>query len=63
MKEATERSITVGFRKKPKNIFNEIESTTASMVRDGWVLKETLMEDGLGKIHLFFERELVEQEV
>lgn len=58
MKECTERLIKVGFIKDPKKIFDEVESVSAEMIRMGWYLKETCIEDGLGYIHLFFEKKL-----
>ena len=58
MKESAERVIKVGFRRKAKEIFDEIESVSAQMLREGWDLKESCLEDGLGYVHLFFEREL-----
>ena len=58
MKESSEKIIKIGFRKSPKKIFDEIEQVTAEMIRGGWYLRESLMEDGLGYAHLFFEREM-----
>ena len=58
MKECTERVVKVGFKRSPKKVFDEIDSITASMIREGWVLKESFTEDGLGYVHLFFERVL-----
>jgi hypothetical protein len=58
MKEAAERVVKVGFRRSPKKVFDEVEAITAAMVREGWVLRESIMEAGLAKIHLFFEREI-----
>jgi len=58
MKECTEKIVKVGFKKDPKRIFDKVDSITASMVRDGWILKESCLEDGLANIHLFFEREI-----
>jgi len=58
MRECTERIVKVGFRKKPKKVFDEIDMVTAEMIRDGWFLRDTVMEDGLGYVHLFFEREI-----
>lgn len=58
MKECVERIIEVGFSRDPKAIFDEVEQMSAVMIRDGWVLNESLIEDGLGKIHLFFERDI-----
>lgn len=58
MKETTERLIKVGFSRKPKRIFDEVEAVTAEMIREGWELRDTLLEEGLGYIHLFFERDI-----
>jgi len=58
MRECTERTISVGFTKKPRKVFDEIEMVTAEMVRAGWLLRDSLLEQGLGKIHLFFERDI-----
>jgi hypothetical protein len=58
MKECTERVVRVGFKKDPKKIFDKVDSITASMIRDGWRLMESCLEDGLANIHLFFEREI-----
>lgn len=56
MNECAERIVRVGFKRDPKKIFDEVDAVTASMLRDGWVLKESIIEDGLGNIHLFFEK-------
>jgi hypothetical protein len=58
MKECTERVVRVGFKRDPKKIFDQVDSITASMIRDGWKLKESCLENGLANIHLFFEREI-----
>ncbi len=58
MKESAERVIKVGFTKKAKKILDEVEIVSADMIRDGWEFKESCVEDGLGYIHLFFERDL-----
>jgi hypothetical protein len=57
MVEQCEKSIKIGFKKKPAIIFDEIEIVCSRMIADGWALKETCIEDGLGYIHLFFERQ------
>lgn len=59
MKESAERSVKVGFTRSPKKVFDEIEQITAEMVRNGWELKDTMLETGLAYVHLFFEREMV----
>jgi hypothetical protein len=58
MTESAERIIKIGFKKNPKKILDEVEFVSAEMIREGWILKETCIEDGLGGVHLFFEREL-----
>ncbi len=58
MKESTERFVKVGFRRNPKKVFDEVEAVTADMRRKGWILTESVMETGLAKIHLFFQREI-----
>jgi hypothetical protein len=58
VKECAERVVKVGFTRSPKKIFDEIDQVTAEMVRDGWTLRESMIEDGLAYAHLFFEREL-----
>ncbi len=56
MKECLERTIELGFSRDAKLVFDEVEQVSAEMVRNGWVLKDSCVEDGLGQIHLFFER-------
>jgi hypothetical protein len=56
MVERCEKSIKIGYIKKPSIIFDEIEIICNKMIIDGWVLKETCVEEGLGFIHLFFEK-------
>jgi len=58
MKECAERVVEIGFVKSPKKIVDEVEQVTAAMIREGWRLTETCMEDGLGNVHLFFERDI-----
>jgi hypothetical protein len=58
MKESLEKVIELGFRRKPKKILDEVELMTAEMARQGWCLKDTLIEESLGNIHLLFEREI-----
>ncbi|MBN2037081.1 MAG: hypothetical protein JW768_10095 [Chitinispirillaceae bacterium] len=58
MREATERVIELGFTRSPKKVVDEVERVSARMLRQGWALKETLVEDSLGRIHLFFERDI-----
>ncbi|HEX3019038.1 MAG TPA: hypothetical protein VHP36_01995 [Chitinispirillaceae bacterium] len=58
MKTCAEKVIKIGFSRPPKAIFDEVESVTAEMIRQGWYLKDSCIEDGLGFVHLFFEREI-----
>ena len=62
MNESAERIVKVGFMRSPRKIFNDVELITADMLRRGWSLKETVVEEGLGNIHLFFEREMASGE-
>lgn len=62
MKEAAERIIQLGFSRNPGKVVDEVELVTADMIRQGWNLADTLVEEGLGNIHLFFERELPQGE-
>jgi len=59
MKETTEKVIKVGFSRKPKKIFDEADAVTASMVRAGWQLTDSYLEESLGFLHLFFERDII----
>jgi hypothetical protein len=58
LKECTERVIEIGFIRSPKKIVDEVDLVTASMIRSGWRLADSCMEDGLGNVHLFFERDI-----
>lgn len=58
MKECTERVVEVGFSRDAKDIFNEVEQVSAAMIREGWHLNDSCIEDSLGYIHLFFERNI-----
>jgi hypothetical protein len=62
MKECTERIVKLGYVRNPKKVFDKVEFITADMIRQGWVLKDSVVEDGLGNIHLFFEREVTGSE-
>lgn len=60
MKDSCEKVIKVGFSRNPKKIFDEVEAVSAEMIRQGWYLRDSVIEDGLGYVHLFFEREINE---
>ena len=62
MKETAERVIKVGFRRKPADICDEIESVSAEMIRSGFELVDSLLEDSLARAHLFFERTINEND-
>jgi hypothetical protein len=59
MRESAERVVAVGFEKSPKKIVDEVERVTASMIREGWRLADSCVEDGMGNVHLFFERDII----
>ncbi len=62
MKECTERIVEVGFSRDAKLIFDEVEQVSADMIRQGWRLNDSFIEDSLGHIHLLFEREIDNEE-
>ena len=59
MLECVERVVEVGFDREPKLIFDEVDAVKAKMIRNGWKYVNSVIEDGLGNIHLFFEKEVV----
>ncbi len=60
MKEIAEHTIKVGFKRRPSDIFNEVDRLSASMIRQGYSLSDSIIEETLGNIHLVFEREIPE---
>lgn len=58
MKECVEKVVKVGFEREAKLIFDEVEQVSSSMIRDGWKLVDSFIEDSLANIHLMFEREV-----
>jgi hypothetical protein len=58
MKETTERVIRVGLVRDVRKVFNDIESVSAEMIRNGWNLQESCLEECLGNVHLIFERDI-----
>lgn len=48
----------MGFERDAKLVFDEVEQVSAAMKREGWELVDSFIEDGLGNIHLMFERDL-----
>lgn len=61
MRECVERVVKVGFLRSPRKVFDEVERVTAEMVRKGWELSNTCLEESLGNVHLFFERDIDEE--
>jgi hypothetical protein len=57
VKTPEDRFVTAALRKA---VFDEIESITARMVRDGWRMRESFIEECLGNVHLILEREIPE---
>jgi hypothetical protein len=62
MKETTERIIQVGLKRNARKVIDEIESVSARMIRSGWKLQESCMEECLGNVHLIFERDVDERD-
>jgi hypothetical protein len=60
MKETIERVIRVGLVRDVRKVFNDIESVSAEMIRKGWKLQESCLEECLGNVHLIFERDINE---
>jgi hypothetical protein len=60
MKETVERVIRIGLKRDVRKVFDEIESVSAEMIRKGWKLQQSCLEECLGSVHLFFERTLDE---
>jgi hypothetical protein len=58
MKEIAEKIVRVGLKRNAKKVFDEIESVSADMMRNGWKLDTTCFEEGFGRVHLIFERDL-----
>jgi hypothetical protein len=59
MKQRAERVVRLGLTRSPKKVFDEVEQVTARMVRSGWTLRETCVEESMGNIHLLFERDVL----
>jgi hypothetical protein len=58
MQESAERVVEVGFKRRSKDVIDEVERMSAVMIRAGWTLSDTVMEENLGNIHLFFVRDI-----
>jgi hypothetical protein len=58
MKETIERIIKVGLKRDARKVFDEIESISAEMIRNGWELQESCLEECLGNVHLIFQRDI-----
>jgi hypothetical protein len=58
MKETADITVRVGFKRNPKDVFDEIEFASARMIRDGWTVCDSIIEESLGNVHIIFEREL-----
>jgi hypothetical protein len=63
MKETIERVVRVGLVRDVRKVFNDIESVSAEMIRNGWQLQESCLEECLGNVHLIFERDIDESNV
>jgi hypothetical protein len=58
MLEYKEYRIKIGFKREPKDIFDEIEVVTARFIRKGYRLKETVTNDFLEYVDLLFVRDI-----
>jgi hypothetical protein len=58
MKETAEREIKIGMERNPKKVVGEIEKTARQMAARGWRLANTVTDEVMGSVFLFFEREL-----
>jgi hypothetical protein len=58
MRENAERIVKVGLKRDAKTVFDEVDLVTAEMIRGGWRLAESFIEESLGNIHLIFDREI-----
>ena len=58
VREFCEKRIEVGFERNAKNIFDEIESVTASLIRDGWTIEESTIDETMGFIDIIFFRDI-----
>jgi hypothetical protein len=63
MKETIERVVRVGLVRDVRKVFNDIESVSAEMIRNGWQLQESCLEECLGNVHLIFDRDIDESNV
>jgi hypothetical protein len=61
MKETMEKVVRVGLSRNVRKVFDEIESVSAEMIRSGWELRESCIEECLGKVHLIFHRDIDEK--
>lgn len=58
MTETAEREIKIGLEKNAKKTVDEIENTSREMAMNGWKLVNTMTDEVLGSIYLFYEREI-----
>ncbi len=58
MREFCERRIKVGHKRDTKKIFDEIEQVVAKMRRESWILDDSIADELLGYIDIFFYREI-----
>ncbi|MCL2844395.1 MAG: hypothetical protein FWE23_02955 [Chitinivibrionia bacterium] len=58
MLEYKEYRIKIGFKRAPKDIFDEIDLVVARFMRNGYRLKDTIMNDFLEYVDLLFVRDV-----
>ena len=58
MKLYREYRIEVGYSRAAKPIFDELDQTVAKLIREGWIVESTNIDDTLGHIDIIYYREI-----
>ncbi len=58
MRQFCEKRIEVGFDRNAKKIFDEIESVSASLIREGWCIEDSTIDETMEFIDIFFFRDI-----
>ncbi len=58
MRQFIEKRVELGFDRPAKQVFDEIESISAQMIREGWNIDDSLIDSTMGYVDLFFYRDL-----
>lgn len=62
MREYHEKRIEVGYDRNPKKIFDELDSFIAQLIRAGWKIEDTTLDESLGFIDIIYYREITIEE-